>query len=114
MFQLRSEQMAAFGQASLETFEDRVAADLRRIWPDRTTGVSDPELARRIHEGVERAGQYGLTTEFELACFAEAAVVLGPRFDVDPRRVKVYRLLRNKEVPPRRKAVALCRYTHRQ
>lgn len=113
MFQLRTEHMDAFGRASLENFEERVAADLRETWPEETAELSDVELTRRVHAAIERGEKYGLTTEFELACVAEAAVLLGPQFDQDPRLEKAYLTLRQQELTPKRKAVLLCRYTHK-
>lgn len=113
MFQLSAEHLAAFGRASLENFEDRLAGDLRLAWPKQTAALSDREMADLIHASIERAESFGFKTEFDLACFGEAAVLLGPRFDVDPRLDVVYSLLREEGVSPRKKAARLCRFVHR-
>jgi hypothetical protein len=104
MFKMRAEHREAFRRAALEDFEERAIANLRNRLPEQASGVSTDAFRARVRKGLTRAAAYDLTTEFEVVTFIEAELLLGDRFDTDPRNLPVHLILKNKTLKPSRKA----------
>ena len=104
MIQIRPEQMEAFNRLCLEEFLDRGAAQLRKEFPKEMADASDANLRIRVRRGIDRAAIYGLTSQYEVICFVDAAVLLGEDFDRDPKHAWAKVLLDDPSVSPQDKA----------
>ncbi len=75
MIHIRKEQMEAFDQAALESFEDRMVEHLAEHFP-KHLGISGEECIRRvIRQGIEQSGKYDLNLEGSIRLF-----ILGDRY----------------------------------
>lgn len=83
MFQLRDEHIRAFQSVAVDNFEERAVRHLRKHLPDRTSQLTDDDLRRRVHRGMDRAKTYGFATEREIMCFVDTSFLLGEYFDTE-------------------------------
>lgn len=74
MLTIRREQMDTLEKAAISRFKKHVFKDLRSIDEIYLASAGEDHLQRVIEEGVDRALQYGLTTERHLlsVCFVHA------------------------------------------
>jgi hypothetical protein len=98
LLKIRKEQEDVFRQRALADFESRAIKHLRRDLGEQTAPFDDHELRRRVHEGITRAGSYGLTTEKQVMCFVDVTFLLGESFDAASDNTWVSQVLRNSMV----------------
>ena len=82
---IRKEQMAAFRQLALKSFEDRAAAHIRSEFSAETRGTDDQSLRSFIQTGILRAGKHRITREPDVGTFLDVMVLFGADFDESPR-----------------------------
>jgi hypothetical protein len=81
MFVLRHEHMEAFSRAARESFEDRLAAQMRAEYPQECELLGEAGLRARIRTAVERAQQYGIDVEVDVGEFVRFMFAIDPDFD---------------------------------
>jgi hypothetical protein len=84
MLKLYPDQTEAFARASVRDYESRMAAHLRRYFPDESRALGPDGLAAHIRHGLARARVHGLVEEHDVALYLNLTVALGPDFDRDP------------------------------
>ena len=78
---VRTEQMHTFRRATEQDFEQRLMAHLREMYPERLENKGDEELLDFCQEGIERARDLDIRTEYDIARFLEYRVFLGESFE---------------------------------
>ena len=81
MLKIRKEQMTAFADLMRRRFEDRMAARLRDLFPQKCTEMGAAAVRESIRDAVQRAARYGVTIEYDVARFIELTYLLSPDFD---------------------------------
>lgn len=84
MLTIHSEQIGLFKAFMRERFVERLLGHVRNELPRTTAAISDSDLCAIIRAAVIRAGDYGVTTEWDLCRFAMYDVRLGPPFEKKP------------------------------
>jgi hypothetical protein len=84
MFIVRKAQLAAFQQAAVTDFEDRMVAHLPEVFPEESAARGEAGLRALIRLGIERAARHGLTQEYDACLYFHVMLALGERFDDDP------------------------------
>ena len=79
---VRQAQVAAMVEAAISEYVDRVAAHLRRCFPDETQRLS-AALPLFIRDGIARARNYGFTSERDICNFIDLRLLFGPDFESD-------------------------------
>lgn len=95
MFKVRADQMQVFDDIALAEFEELAVDELRETLPEETEEWSDEDLAKFVRRTLPRAESYGLETETEVICFAQAMVLLGETFDTDDNCVPAQIVLKS-------------------
>jgi hypothetical protein len=85
---IRSEQLEVFASAEDKSFQERVAAYLRRNLPEHTAGLDNQELYNRISKWRTRAAGYGVTAERSIAKWCFLAMITRESFDQEPEMHK--------------------------
>jgi uncharacterized protein (UPF0335 family) len=85
MLTIRKEQFEVFQKASSKQFQQRMISHLRKVFVERTAGISDDNLRALIEAGIERARQYKVVLEDDVQRFLESMIVYGQDFDSNPR-----------------------------
>jgi hypothetical protein len=95
MFVLRRRHLKAIESAPDGEFVHRLAEHVRRLFPLQAATLAPDELFRRVAAAREKAREYGLTTERNIALFVDLGIGLGPDFEARPECDWVVRILRD-------------------
>jgi len=85
MLQIRPQQMQAFEQAALKSFESRMVEHIQKHFPKHFELLGEPVVRKAIQLGIDRGGVQGLITEHDLCLFITLMFLLGSSFDEDPQ-----------------------------
>jgi predicted transcriptional regulator len=85
MLVIRETQMAAFEQAALRNFENRLLGHLEEFFPKHREVLGEEQMRKVIRLGIERAESYGLVSERDLHLYVGLMFMLGSYFDQDPQ-----------------------------
>jgi hypothetical protein len=99
--------MRAFERVALDNFEERGVRHFREQMPVDAARYTDAELRERVRRSVARCRAYGLTTERQIMCFADAGLLIGENFDTDRDHPWAPYILQNREVAPEERASAV-------
>jgi len=109
MFKLRQEQMAAFTQAVLQNFEDRMVVHLNQFFPEQCTMLGEPKVRETIRYGIQRAASHGIVVERDVCKYLDLMFAFGPDFDQDPRHPWAAEILNDpKTTDPETRLKRLC------
>jgi len=97
MIIIRQEQMALFERNAQLDFENKVIAHIKEHHSDRTQGLSDDILRKRVQDGILRARSYDLSWENTITAYVALLFVIAPNFDDHPA---LYPTLIDKNVAP--------------
>src|SRR5579871_4593397 len=81
---VRTQQMETLSGASVDTFESRMTAHLRRCFPAKCEEMKEDGVHAVIQYGIERARGYGITAERDVCRYIDVMMVYGRDFDRDP------------------------------
>jgi hypothetical protein len=95
MLLIRPEQLAALDRAAFELYIGRLATFLAEEYPELLRMADALPFARAA---AEEARRHGLESEDDLAMYAEAALILGLRFEDDPRHAWAADILRDETI----------------
>jgi hypothetical protein len=93
MLQIRAEQMTAFEQAALKTFEEEMVVHLKKFSPQHCEVMGEPRVRSVIELGMERAKTYGFTNRGPVRFYLEMMFMFGSDFDTDPLLPWVVKIL---------------------
>jgi hypothetical protein len=85
MLTIRKEQLKVFSQNETLNFEDRVAAHLRKIFPERSELLGEEKLAELIQRGIKRARVYEIVAQRDVCKYLDLMMIFGQDFDIDPK-----------------------------
>lgn len=97
MLKISAEQMKAFSAERREDFKQRLVQHLRKHHADDTAPYRDSQMLDYADKCIERAKQYGLTTERAVACYSQLHWVLGRDFEANRRCRFVVNILHDKK-----------------
>lgn len=81
MLKIRQQQWNLLSQLARAQFEESTLQHLRTYWPARCDELQEAGVRASIQEGVLRAKQYGLVTEFDILRYINHMYALGFDFD---------------------------------
>jgi len=102
---IRDEQMLAFEKAAMRSYEDRMMAHIREIFPQQAASKNDDELRHFVRAGTRSANQHGIQRECDCQLFLDHLMHYGPHFAELPW---VKPLLMNDSLSGERKLELLC------
>lgn len=82
MLVIREEQWDAFVRASLASLQERVLAKARVDWRGEAEEMGADVFAARVRDAVQRAVQYGLSTDRAASDFVDLTFIWSDDFDV--------------------------------
>ena len=111
MLTLRKEQVKVFGPLGIKSFEDRVGAHVRKVFPDKAEALGEPKLREAIRYGAQRARSYSIISERDVCKYIDLAILYGPDFDKDRNLPWAQSILekQNHSQPHRKSRAALSR-----
>ncbi|MFI8223325.1 hypothetical protein [Pseudomonas sp. NPDC085632] len=95
MLILRTEQMDAFSQRMLTSFENEMLANSQQYYPELCENVGEHQLRLFVRSAMERAGNFGLSARGPVRLFIEMSLLCGSSFDTDPQYPWAGAILRN-------------------
>jgi hypothetical protein len=98
MLTIRKEQLAVFGPLGEKTFEDRVIAHLKKVFPEQSESLGEPKLRETIQYGAQRAAAYRIISERDVCKYIDLMVLYGSDFDKDPKLPWAQSILQNKGI----------------
>src|SRR5205809_2594726 len=107
MLQIRQTQLDVFRPLMLRDFEERAISHFRRQLPEHVAQCSDDQLCARIRRFIDEAGRYGLHTEYNVLCFADASILLGDGFEQEGDHSWALGVLRNSKLSAQQRAELL-------
>jgi hypothetical protein len=113
MLVIREEQYKALSQYVAKTFEDRMFAHLKQLWPEDCKKAGERLVRESIRKSLERCAKYGLSAEYDVARFIGLTFILCQDFDTSPRVAWAARLLNDKQLAPGAKMDKLWEQTER-
>jgi hypothetical protein len=91
---ISTDQLGHMSRLQTAAFEDRVLLHLRKHHADQLARQSDEAIRKYIRLCIERAQRiYKLETEQAIVCYTQLPLILGPRFELDPRYSTIPALL---------------------
>jgi hypothetical protein len=81
---IRRTQLRALGLSTMDSFLDRLAVHVARVFPGHAQFVHGRRGRLFLQRCVARARAYGLADEHSIALFTDLAVALGESFDDAP------------------------------
>lgn len=85
MLRIRAEQNEVFKQAAVRRFEGEMIVHLRQFAPKHFKILEEGDIRKVVRSALERAPQYGLTSERSIRYYVEVMLMLGSGFDSDPQ-----------------------------
>ena len=73
--------MDAFRQAALQQFEDKMVEHLKECAPSHWKAIGEADGRKVIRMGIERAKEYGITSEQGVCLFIDLSFFWGNGFD---------------------------------
>ena len=98
MLTIRKEQLAAFRPLGEKTFEDRVIAHLKKVFPEQSESLGEPKLRESIQYGKQRAASYKIISERDVCKYIDLMIVYGRDFDKDPNHPWAQSILQNQAI----------------
>lgn len=85
MLKIRTEQMEAFRQGAIRSFENEMVVHLAEFSPPLFNAVKELQLRKAIQLGLERADRYGFNCRGPVRLYLELMLLFGSYFDTDPQ-----------------------------
>jgi hypothetical protein len=86
MLVIRQEQIEVFRQYVFRQFEDRVFAHFAAVFPQEFNKLGETGAREIIRAGIDRAGNYGFVSEYDMARYIELMFMVGEDFDENSDR----------------------------
>jgi hypothetical protein len=81
LLKIRQEQWDLLSQHMGLTFENNTLVHLRKHWPERCDTLKESGVRSSIQEGITRAKQYGIESEYDILRYINHMYALGFDFD---------------------------------
>lgn len=85
MLIIRHAQLAAFGRAASQSFEDDIVGRLQRFAPHHAAGIGEDAVRLVVRDGITRAASYGFTQRGPVRFYLQLMFMFGSDFDTDPQ-----------------------------
>jgi hypothetical protein len=85
MLKIRQEQVDALLAVRWDAFYRRVCTHVRKEFPEEAARLGEPGLRSVFDSSVSRSDRFGLRTERQIVCMVDSTVMLGDRFEEQPR-----------------------------
>jgi hypothetical protein len=93
VLKIRQEQLDAFAAARWDDFYIRVRKHVRQVFPAVTRNLDEVDLRTIFDSVVGRSHAFGLRTERQIVCMMDATMMLGDRFEEQPRHLWAHDIL---------------------
>ncbi len=81
MLVIKKNQIEVFEKVMFTQFEDKMVGYLRSYHSNRLEHENDQEIRLLIRDGVKKAKEYGVATEWDACRFIQLLVIYGPQCD---------------------------------
>lgn len=98
MLTIRDEQLDVFRGVEARKFEERTLRHMKEHWPGVVAELGESGTRTMIREGVDRAGSYGLVSEYATSTFINLMCLYGPEFPNSPRDRWAVPILEDREL----------------
>lgn len=103
MLVIRKAQMDTLEADARRRFLQRTLVRLRTELAAQTAKLSDLQLRGRVESAWKRAKPYGISAERDVTAFIDLDVLLGDRFEAEPKHTWIRQLLLDASLPPNAK-----------
>jgi hypothetical protein len=107
MLVIRRKQFEALAEMRLSKFETRMVEHLTEAFPDWSKAQGQQKLAEFVHYGVNRAFQYDIRIELQVARYLHVMQAMGADFDTSGKYPWVQPLLQRSDLDPGEKVARL-------
>lgn len=83
MLTIRPAQMRVFSRAALKSFEDRMLAHVKELFPETCEKLGEKKTHDAIRYGTLNARKYCISSEHDVCIFIDVMFEYGADFDVD-------------------------------
>ena len=90
---IRRNQMNQFSQYMLKSFEDRTYQHLEELVPGKVRKLGEEGIRKQIRAGIDRADEYDIVREADVAKFIDLKFVIHQEFDTHPELPWVQEIL---------------------
>jgi len=98
MLRIRKEEYEELGKISLKRFENSMLEHIREFFPRHYEILGEPTIRKVIQYGVDRAENYGFTTEQDVCLYINLMLMLGGNFDTDVQLPWATAILNNETI----------------
>lgn len=85
MLRIRKEQYEELGKIALKRFEDSMIEHVKKFFPKYYEVLGETTIRKVILYSIDRAENYGFTTERDVCLYINLIFLLGSNFDMDPQ-----------------------------
>jgi hypothetical protein len=98
MLAIRKEQLAVFGPIGKKAFGDRVAAHIKKVFPEQSEALGERKLHETIQYGTQRAAAHGIVSERDVCKYIDLVILYGRDFDKDRNLLWAQSILQNQAI----------------
>ncbi len=84
MLTIRKDQMAAFSEAAIRSFVDRMIVHLHKFFPQQCEALGAIKTNEAIQYGIQRAATYSIITERDVCKYIDLMFTFDRDFDTAP------------------------------
>lgn len=96
---IRKNQMDTLGQERVENFIDRMVEHSHKFFPGEAATLGEEGLRQMIQESMQRADQYHILRERDVAKFIQLDFALDPSFEEKPQMSWAKAILEDHSLP---------------
>jgi hypothetical protein len=98
MLIVRKKQFDVLAELSRQSFEDRLAEHLSQVVPAESGEAGEEGVRELIRSGMNRAGDYDIVNEIDIAHFVELMLRFEPEWEFAPHRKWALDILRDEDL----------------
>ncbi|MCD6303567.1 MAG: hypothetical protein J7M21_01225 [Planctomycetes bacterium] len=108
---IRKEQMDAFSEPLMRSFECRLVRHVEKVFPDECGQLGDEAVRQRVRKGIRDARKYGVVIEYDVARYVDLMFILSEDFDDNDEFPWARRILNHPDLDGRAKMDRLYKRT---
>ena len=98
MLTIRKEQIAVFGPLGKKAFEDRLVTHIKKVFPQESQSLGEPQVRETIQYGTQRAAAHRIVSERDVCKYIDLMLVYGRDFDKDSNLPWAQSILQNQAI----------------
>jgi hypothetical protein len=98
MLTIRKEQLAVFGPLGKKAFEDRLVTHIKKVFPQESQSLGEPQVRETIQYGTQRAAAHRIVSERDVCKYIDLMLLYGRDFDKDSNLPWAQSILQNQAI----------------